>query len=49
MMKMKCILDVKIICDVAVDVIRCAKEELGECVAAEVEKNSFEYLLMSLV
>ncbi|CAF0974247.1 unnamed protein product [Adineta ricciae] len=34
--------DVKIICDVAVDVIRCAKEELGECVAAEIGRAALK-------
>jgi hypothetical protein len=31
-------LDLKIICSVARDIANCTKQQLGDCVAAEVEK-----------
>jgi hypothetical protein len=35
------ILDAKLICDVAVEIINCTREELGDCIAAEVDKYQY--------
>jgi hypothetical protein len=35
------ILDAKLMCDVAVEIINCTRQELGDCIAAEVDKYRY--------